>query len=91
MNLVGNAIKYTNKGYIYVHYKLDTNLDGMDPENDWRRLEISVRDTGLGISEDGIQKIFKLFGQVKSTKKINQTGIGLGLAICKSLVQKLMG
>jgi signal transduction histidine kinase len=43
------------------------------------------------MSEEGIQKIFKLFGQVKSVKKINQTGIGLGLAICKALVQQFMG
>ena len=85
---MGNAIKYTSKGYVYLHIKVDNSYEA---HQNFKRLEICVRDTGMGISEEGIQKIFKLFGQVKSAKKINQTGIGLGLAICKGLIEQFMG
>ena len=54
-------------------------------------MKLSVRDTGMGINQGNIGKLFKLFGQVSSTKKINENGIGLGLAISKCLVEKFMG
>ena len=91
MNILGNALKYTAKGYVYLHIKKDRTYENFDDDLNWARLEFSVRDTGCGISEDNVKKFFKLFGEVKSTKKINQTGIGLGLAICKSLIQQFMG
>ena len=91
MNILGNAIKYTTKGYVYLHIKNDMSYENFDDDLNWLRLEISVRDTGCGISKENVKKFFKLFGEVKSTKKINQTGIGLGLAICKSLIQQFMG
>lgn len=71
MNIVGNAIKYTNKGYVYFHVKLDKTYVNHDDDLNWARLEISVRDTGCGISKENVKKFFKLFGEVKSTKKIN--------------------
>jgi signal transduction histidine kinase len=43
MNLIGNAIKYTTKGYVYLHLKVDPTYES---DGNWKRLEISVRDTG---------------------------------------------
>jgi signal transduction histidine kinase len=88
MNIVGNAIKYTMKGYILVDLKLDTDYLNIQRGVTWRRIVISVRDTGVGISEQNIKKLFKLFTLVQSTSKVNQQGVGLGLAICKSIIEK---
>ena len=54
MNIVGNAIKYTKKGYIYLHLQVDKNyvnrfaIAGGDV---WKRIYVSVRDTGIGINQ----------------------------------------
>lgn len=82
MNLVTNAIKFTKKGFIYVHL---SNDKGYSNQN-WKRLIFTVRDTGVGIKQENINKLFKLFGNVRSINKINQTGVGLGLAFCKNVV-----
>ena len=50
-------------------------------------IEISVKDTGIGIKEEDQTKLFNLFGSLKSTKLLNPNGIGLGLHICKMIVQ----
>ena len=42
-----------------------------------------VEDTGIGIRREDSDKLFKLFGKLESTSKINTNGIGLGLSICK--------
>lgn len=116
MNFIGNAIKYTSKGHIYVKVSLkkdwliSSDLDIIEQynydfsqskfnENDnfennqrmLKHIKISVRDTGCGMSLKDNQKLFKLFGQVKSTKKVNESGIGLGLSMCKFLIEKFKG
>jgi len=75
-NLIGNAIKFTNQGFIRFGYKLtDTNL------------EFNVTDTGSGISPDKIRTVFDRF-----IKGDNFTqGTGLGLPICKSIIEKMGG
>ena len=47
------------------------------------KIVISVKDTGVGISADDQQNLFKMFGTVKNTRQMNTGGIGLGLFICK--------
>ena len=93
-NILWNAIKYTQKGYIYLHVQVDSlfknNTASID-DKIWKCLQISVRDTGRGIELENIGKLFKLFGNIKSTRKAIQSGIGVGLAICQGLVQKFMG
>jgi PAS domain S-box-containing protein len=79
INLIGNAIKFTDAGMVKVAVQ---NRDGT--------LEFSVSDTGIGISEDNLDKIFEVFTQVDISATRRHGGSGLGLAIAKELVQ-LMG
>jgi len=84
-NLLGNAIKFTEKGKITLH------VDGAIQEKDKLvRLLIKVSDTGIGIKEEDIKRLFGLFAQVDTKKNRNKTGSGLGLAISKQLAE-LMG
>jgi PAS domain S-box-containing protein len=78
-NLIGNAIKFTRKGGIEIRYTLNNAL-----------LEFSVRDTGIGIRPEHIDKIFNRFFQVDAADSRQYSGTGLGLSICKAYVE-LMG
>ena len=49
-------------------------------------IKISVKDNGIGIQPNDISKLFKLFGFIDSTKEMNTKGIGLGLYICKKII-----
>jgi PAS domain S-box-containing protein len=79
LNLIGNAIKFTNEGDVTV--KVERHGD---------HLEISVSDTGIGISKDKLKEIFESFRQVDSSSTRRHGGVGLGLAISKGLTE-LMG
>ena len=84
INLVGNAVKFTSKGEIFIDVKtLKTNNGNVE-------LQFSVRDTGIGIPADKIDRLFKAFSQVDSSTTRKYGGSGLGLAISEKLVQ-LMG
>jgi two-component system sensor histidine kinase BarA len=52
---------------------------------------ISVCDSGAGISREDARHLFQLFGRVENTEHINTQGVGLGLTICKSIVNRLGG
>ena len=84
-NLVGNAIKYTQKGSITVRASAIPQLD------DVSQLRIEVEDTGYGIPEEQLQKMFEPFTQGDSFETRKQGGTGLGLAITKQLVTLLGG
>lgn len=83
-NLVGNAIKFTEKGEVLIEaiLKLETDKDVL--------VEISVNDSGIGMSEAALKRMFQPFSQadVSTTRKYG--GTGLGLVIAKDLVE-LMG
>lgn len=79
-NLVNNALKFTRSGEIVVSYNLNN-----------RFLEFSVRDTGIGIPSNHIEKIFKRFYQVEGAVSRQYGGTGLGLSICKAYVELLGG
>lgn len=86
LNLIGNAVKFTKKGYIYVKvYTTDSKKEN------FLKYYIDIEDTGIGISEDQIQNLFKEFTQLdmSSTRKFG--GTGLGLAISRSLAKLLGG
>ncbi len=83
INLIGNAIKFTRKGGISVRVGIKARSGRS------LRLMAEVEDTGMGIAEDEIKKLFRPFEQTASGKKI-QTGTGLGLAISREFV-RLMG
>ncbi|MCP4692728.1 MAG: response regulator, partial [Desulfobacterales bacterium] len=84
INLIGNAIKFTNKGEVAL--KIGPDPDSDDPE----RLRFCVKDTGIGIPPEKRKTIFEDFAQVDSSTTRKYGGTGLGLAICKRLVA-LMG
>jgi signal transduction histidine kinase len=54
-------------------------------------LVISVKDTGIGIEQESISKLFKIFGKLKQSHSINSGGVGLGLNICKKLCEAMGG
>ncbi len=75
-NLIGNAAKFTEKGYVKVFAK---QLED--------KIEISVEDTGIGIPKDKFETIFQSFQQVDASISRQYGGTGLGLSITKSLVE----
>jgi signal transduction histidine kinase/CheY-like chemotaxis protein/HPt (histidine-containing phosphotransfer) domain-containing protein len=85
-NLIGNAIKFTERGQVLVEAAPVAAADaGAGP-----RLRIAVRDTGIGMDETALQRLFKPFSQADSSTNRRYGGTGLGLSICKHLVD-LMG
>jgi signal transduction histidine kinase len=54
-------------------------------------LQIEVIDTGIGISLENMKSLFKVFGKLKASSKMNENGIGLGLTICKRISEFLGG
>jgi PAS domain S-box-containing protein len=85
LNLVGNAVKFTNKGKITV----DVSLLSEDEKK--TTIQFSVTDTGIGIAEEKIEKIFENFQQATSGTSRIYGGTGLGLAIVKQLVESQGG
>lgn len=95
-NLLSNAVKFTpDGGTVTVHTTLCTGNDikkqvgeyaAMLDENK-RYVVLSVEDTGIGIKEDDMHKLFKPFSQIADVYTKNQQGTGLGLALSKKLVE----
>lgn len=83
-NLLGNAIKFTHKGEVFV--KVESGL----LEDNKYELRFSVRDTGIGIPKERMDRLFKPFSQVDASTTRHFGGTGLGLAISKRLAE-LMG
>ena len=84
INLVGNAVKFTKRGEILVSVDRQT-MAGNDIE-----LQFAVKDTGIGIPVDRLDRLFKSFSQVDSSTTRQYGGSGLGLTISKRL-SELMG
>ena len=85
INLVGNAIKFTERGEVFVSADLSWKL------GEQLELKFSVRDTGVGIPEDKIDRLFKAFSQVDTSTTRKFGGTGLGLAISMRLTQLMDG
>jgi len=81
LNLLSNAVKFTSKGNITVSVSLLTE------DEEEVSIQFSVKDTGIGIPEDKIEKIFENFQQASSGTSRLYGGTGLGLAIVKQLVE----
>ncbi|MEZ4775608.1 MAG: response regulator [Bacteroidia bacterium] len=84
VNLVSNAVKFTDSGEIFVHVK------SLGKKGDLHILRFAVKDSGIGIPADRVDKLFKSFSQVDASTTRKYGGTGLGLAICNKLVS-LMG
>lgn len=85
INLVANAVKFTDRGGIYLVVSRRAEEDGT------LTLEFAVKDTGIGISPDKINRLFQPFSQLDSSMTRKYGGTGLGLAICKTLVEMMGG
>ncbi len=85
VNLVGNAIKFTHAGFVELTLDLASGKEQLDVV-----LAFAVRDTGIGIAQDKLTTIFEAFTQADGSISRSYGGTGLGLTICKRLVE-LMG
>ncbi len=86
-NLIGNALKFTERGFIELH--LGWQDDEQQPGQG--RLTVAVEDTGIGISAEAQQRLFRSFEQADSHTTRRYGGTGLGLTISKSLIEGLGG
>ncbi len=84
LNLISNAMKFTHQGEIFV------GIDLLNAGNNQLELAFQIRDTGIGIPQDKISRLFKAFSQVDSSTTRKYGGTGLGLVISQRLVE-LMG
>ncbi|MDR2632305.1 MAG: response regulator [Treponema sp.] len=83
-NIVNNAIKYTKEGY--VHFKVQRTC-----QNDQDFIAFNVEDTGIGIKQENLSKLFTTFQQFDGSKNRGIVGIGLGLSITRNLVHMMGG
>lgn len=84
-NIVGNAIKFTDRGYVKIESKVvNQNKKKFD-------LSIEIEDSGIGIPNDQLDKIFDVFTQQSGQSNRSYEGTGLGLAITKKLLEKMNG
>ncbi len=85
LNLTSNAIKFTDKGTITLRVCERTGMNGGS------FLRFEVRDSGIGIDEEGQKKLFRPFSQVDASISRRYGGTGLGLTICKEIADRLNG
>ena len=83
-NLMSNAVKFTDRGHVYV------DVSGGPGAGNMYRLHVKVEDTGVGIARDKCDNVFEKFSQVDNSATRKHEGTGLGLAISSSLIE-LMG
>lgn len=84
MNLIGNAIKFTDQGSVTL------KVDVLDKKGNNLKIQFSIIDTGIGIAKENIGKIFEVFEQADEQTTVKFGGTGLGLSIVKNLA-KLKG
>lgn len=84
INLMTNAIKFTNEGCVVLKITQNRHEYGIN-------LNVSVMDTGIGITEENLEKLFTNFQQVDTRKNRAVEGTGLGLAISKQLIAQMGG
>jgi PAS domain S-box-containing protein len=85
INLIGNALKFTETGNVTLKVSTDRNANRID------QLVFTVSDTGIGMSPNQISQLFRPFHQVDNTMTRRFGGTGLGLAICRRLVEAMGG
>ena len=83
-NVLDNAVKFTNEGHVSM------SVEAEDISKDQVTLKILIEDTGIGIEEENLRKIFHNFEQVDSGENRSVEGMGLGLSVAKNLIE-LMG
>ncbi|MEN9352932.1 MAG: hypothetical protein RL318_257 [Fibrobacterota bacterium] len=87
LNLIGNAAKFTESGSVTVRIRREP-----EPREDGKvRLRFEVKDTGVGMPSEALERLFKPFSQLDMGNKRVHGGAGLGLSICKRLVEIMDG
>ncbi len=86
-NLVGNAIKFTREGGVHIEIEVLERK----PQEAKVQLAFAIRDTGIGISESQLTRLFQPFGQAEASTSREFGGSGLGLVICRHLVERMGG
>jgi len=85
INLVGNAIKFTERGCVRITSRLH------QPKQNKPQLQLAVTDTGIGMSEEEVKRVFEPFAQADTSARRCFGGTGLGLAISRRMAEKLGG
>ncbi|MGA2052988.1 MAG: ATP-binding protein, partial [Opitutales bacterium] len=85
LNLVGNAVKFTQEGGVVA------KVERVERDGTWDRLRFSVQDSGIGMRAEHMRRLFEPFYQVDSSSTRRYEGAGLGLAICRRLVEMMKG
>ena len=85
LNLLGNAVKFTETGAVTVRVAI------LDRQPDQLRLRLQVQDTGIGMDQETLTRIFTPFEQADNSTTRKYGGSGLGLAICRRLVELMEG
>jgi signal transduction histidine kinase/HPt (histidine-containing phosphotransfer) domain-containing protein len=85
LNLVGNAIKFTSKGGVTISCQANQTESGND------EIQFSVKDTGIGIAPEDIDRLFQPFTQANTSTTREYGGTGLGLTICRRLIDLMQG
>lgn len=88
INLLGNAIKFTEKGYVKFLVKSQRPISNQSEGSGIYRLRFQIEDTGVGMTEQQLEKIFLPFEQVGNVKKQSE-GTGLGLAITHKIIEMM--
>jgi two-component system sensor histidine kinase/response regulator len=91
INLVANAIKFTDQGEVVVSVQVDPEQGRPESGASSVRLLCSVMDTGIGIARDKIPELFQPFTQADGSINRQHEGTGLGLSICQRLIEKMGG
>jgi PAS domain S-box-containing protein len=87
VNLTNNAIKFTQRGQVALRVAVRAASGQQEPEDEFCTLRFEVADTGIGIPADRRDRLFKSFSQVDASTTRKFGGTGLGLAVCKQLVE----
>jgi len=84
-NLTSNSIKFTEQGSVSIHLSLESQKENVF------KIKVDITDTGIGISDDNLQKLFNYFSQVDNSSTKSYGGTGLGLAISRELCKMMNG
>ncbi|OUC13108.1 MAG: hypothetical protein B0A82_19070 [Alkalinema sp. CACIAM 70d] len=97
VNLLSNAVKFTQTGEVVVSVSAEPVSDVpighrfKQPYEQFHKLQFAIQDTGIGIPQERMNRLFKPFSQVDSSTTRKYGGTGLGLVICKQLVEIMGG
>jgi signal transduction histidine kinase/ActR/RegA family two-component response regulator len=91
VNLIGNSIKFTDRGAVELTVAARPKSDGVAPATPLWEIRFAVRDTGIGVPVDRREQLFQSFSQVDASNARRSSGTGLGLAISRALVEAMGG